>query len=564
MSAVTTVYKNVRGLKTAIKDVGRLREISLILAKHGFGAIVVQLGLTETIGFRGASLPDSTGEHASPAARLRLAIEELGPTFIKLGQILSTRPDLLPMDVIEELQKLQNDVPPMEPEDVKTQIFENLGTSSDDIFASFSNEPLACASIAQVHVAELKTGEEVIVKVQRRNIHDKIDSDLNILHFLAARAEDLVPELQLMAPVGIVREFDKALRQELDFTVEKNNIERFNQNFEGFEGLRAPKVYEDFCAVGVLTMERIKGVKITDAVDAYGVDPYKVAPTMIRALFKMILQDGHIHGDLHPGNIFVCENGEIVLIDFGLCGKLLPRQREGILELLIGVAKEDYEKVARSFFDMGEKVPGVRYDFAAFESDVVSIMEKHILGKTLQEVDVQSYFSDLVSGAIRHQIRMPATYTMVFKALMTVEGIGKVLAPEINFLDETRPFIQEILVERYSPKRILREASDVLGNFGRLTRQFTQSAPQILRDLEQGNTGVKSEILGLKELAEEQRRLLKMQTRGNLTAAAFIAGAVLYDVPGTTVLGMSIPTLIMFIVGALTGFPLIFSMLRRG
>ena len=212
---------------------------------------------------------------------------------------------------------------------------------------------------------------------------------------------------------------------------------------------------------------------------------------------------------------------------------------------------------------MGEKVPGVRYDFAAFESDVVSIMEKHILGKTLQEVDVQSYFSDLVAGAIRHQIRMPATYTMVFKALMTVEGIGKVLAPEINFLDETRPFIQEILVERYSPKRILREASDVLGNFGRLTRQFTQSAPQILRDLEQGNTGVKSEILGLKSLAEEQRRLLKMQTRGNLTAAAFIAGAILYDIPGTSILGMSIPTFIMFIVGGLTGFPLIFSMLRR-
>jgi ubiquinone biosynthesis protein len=285
---------------------------------------------------------------------------------------------------------------------------------------------------------------------------------------------------------------------------------------------------------------------------------------MMRALFKMILQDGHIHGDLHPGNIFVCENGEIVLIDFGLCGKLLPRQREGILELLIGVAKEDYEKVARSFFDMGEKVPGVRYDFSAFESDVVSIMEKHILGKTLQEVDVQSYFSDLVAGAIRHQIRMPATYTMVFKALMTVEGIGKVLAPEINFLDETRPFIQEILVERYSPKRILREASDVLGNFGRLTRQFTQSAPQILRDMEQGNTGVKSEILGLKKIAEEQRRLLKMQTRGNLTAAAFVAGAILYDIPGTTILGMSIPTFIMFIVGGLTGFPLIFSMLRRG
>ena len=201
---------------------------------------MVQLGLTETIGFRGASVPDSSGTHASPATRLRLAIEELGPTFIKLGQILSTRPDLLAPDIITELQKLQNDVPPMAEEDVRIQIQDNLGQSSDDIFASFDIEPLACASIAQVHIATLKTGEEVIVKVQRRNISEKIDSDLHILQYLAARAEALIPELQLMAPVGIVREFDKALRQELDFTVEKNNIDRFNKNSMGLKAF-APR-----------------------------------------------------------------------------------------------------------------------------------------------------------------------------------------------------------------------------------------------------------------------------------------------------------------------------------
>ena len=238
MSTVTKVYKNVRGIRTAIKDVARLRDISTILARHGFGAFVTALKLAEVAGVN--KIADNFNYDAdkySVAERIRLSIEELGPTFIKLGQILSTRPDLIPADIIEQLQHLQDDVPPMGWEDVEYQVETQLEGKIEDLFKTFSKEPLACASIAQVHRATLLDDTEVVVKVMRRNIDDKIDSDLNILHFLAHQSEQLIPELQLVAPVGIIREFDKALRQELDFTVEEQNILRFTRNFESFEDL---------------------------------------------------------------------------------------------------------------------------------------------------------------------------------------------------------------------------------------------------------------------------------------------------------------------------------------
>ena len=561
MSTVTKVYKNVRGIRTAIKDVARLRDISTILARHGFGAFVTALKIAEVAGVN--KIADNFNYDAdkySVAERIRLSIEELGPTFIKLGQILSTRPDLIPADIIEQLQHLQDDVPPMGWEDVEYQIENQLDGKIDDIFKTFSKEPLACASIAQVHRATLQDDTEVVVKVMRRNIDDKIDSDLNILHFLAQQSEQLIPELQLVAPVGIIREFDKALRQELDFTVEEQNILRFSRNFESFEDLRAPKVFSDLCTKRILTMEFIKGVKITEAPEKVGADPYKVAPTMMRALLKMILKDGHIHGDLHPGNILITDDGEIVLIDFGLCGRIMPSQREAILDLLITVSKEDYEGVARCIFEMGVKVPGTIYDFDAFESDVIEIMEKHVLGKTLSAIDVQAYFADLVAGAIRHNIKMPPTYTMVFKALMTVEGIGKVLAPDLNFLDETKPFIQELLIERYNPRRLLKESVEMLGSLTRFVRQLSLTGPQILKDMERGTFNVNVDINNLERNVQTYRKETRLQSRAILTSGLMVSGAMTLD---WSYNGLPVLSLGAFSIAAVLGIPLIWTFLRN-
>lgn len=562
MSAVTRVYTSVRGLRTTIKDVGRLREIVQILVRHGFGALVTQLGLHETAGV--SRIMEYTDEHEVPytrAQRVRMSIEDLGPTFVKLGQILSTRPDLIPQDIIDELQHLQDAVPVLPWTDVRGVLEEELDQPVDEVFSEFDEAPIASASIAQVHRAVLADGRgEVVVKVQRPSISARIDSDLNILHLVARQAAAMVPELALMDPVGIAHEFEKALRRELDFGHERANIGRFALNFADFDGLRVPRVYDDVSSARLLTMEFIRGVKVTQAPAALGIDPYDVAPRMLRALFKMVFRDGYFHGDLHPGNILIEKDATIVLIDFGLVGRLTEVQRDHILDILIGMSRQDYRLVSRVFFDLGIKVRGVTYDYDAFEADVVELMETHVADKTLSEIDVGSFFGGLVSGAIRHNIRMPPTYTMVFKALMTIEGIGKTLAPEMNFIAEAQPFVKEMLVERYSPRRIAKESVDVLGALSRFLRVFPQAATQLLQDAQKGSLTLRVQSDDAVAIATELRESSQRQARAIVTAGALIAAALLE--PPAVGGGVRWALIGLVALAVVSGFPLVVSMIR--
>lgn len=565
MGTVARVYTSVRGLSVAIKDMGRMREIVRILVKHGFGALVTRLNLTETVGVKGImEYRDEDDALYSAPQRVRMAIEELGPTFIKLGQILSTRGDLIPSEFVAELQLLQDDVPPMLWDDVVAQIRDELEADIDTLFADFTAEPLACASIAQVHRARYRAADrDVVVKVQRRDIAERIDSDLNILHLLARRAEALVPELQLMDPVGIVREFDKAIRREIDFRNERHHIDRFHQNFAGFEGIHIPEVFADASTARVLTMEFIDGVKVTLAPARLSVDPYDLAPRMLRILFKMVFQDGYFHGDLHPGNILIEPDGTIALIDFGLVGRLTEAQRDNVMDIIVAMIREDYEALARAFFDVGVKVPGVRYDYPAFQQDVVDVMQKHLEGRTLNEIDIGAYFGDLVSGAIRHRIKMPPTYTMVFKALMTIEGIGKTLAPELNLLDEARPFAHEMLAERYSPRKMLRTGIDTMSAFSGFLRQFPNAATQLMRDAQQGDLHFKVELDRLEALVASQDRRGLRQARATVAAGAAIAGALAMQAGPGPLLGLSVPAALLFGAAAVLGVPFVLGVLRR-
>lgn len=564
MSAVTSVYRNVQGLRTAIKDVGRLRQIAVILTRHGFGALVTRMQLTEVIGLRNLmDYRDENQEVFSLARRLRMVVEELGPTFVKLGQILSTRPDLLGPEVVAELQSLQDSVPPMGWEDVRSQIEAALGRSVEEAFQSVEQTALASASIAQVHRAVLLDGQEVVIKIQRANIREPIASDLNIMHFLAARAEQLIPELRLIDPVGIVQEFERALGKELDFNNERNNIERFAANFAGFEGIRVPQVYPKYCTKTLLTMEFVRGVKVTVAAAQGDFDPYPLARRMLKGLFKMVFQDGLFHGDLHPGNILITHDQEIVLIDFGLVGRLLPRQREMILDLLVGISKEDYELVARVLFDIGVKVPGAHYDFPAFEQDVIEVMDAHLTAKTLENIEVQGFFKDLVNGAIKHQIQMPPTYTLVFKALMTVEGIGKTISPELNFIEEVKPFVKDMLLERYHPERLMREGVETLTTVSRSLRSFSQSAPRLLRDLEFGRLTLRVESERVDQVLDELRRSTNRLIRALIFGASAVAGTLALETQGMQVLGLPLVSFGAYVIAGVAGWPLIFSLLSR-
>lgn len=562
MAGVATVYRNVRSLRTAIKDAGRMRQIATVLARHGFGHVVQRLELPAPFGIgQAAPSEEDTDLPYTFARRIRLACEELGPTFVKLGQILSTRSDLLGPDTIKELESLQDSAPPMAWDDVEHQIVKHLGDAPHRVFDAFEREPLARASIAQVHRAMLPDGIEVVVKVRRRGIAETLRRDLSIMYFLAERAEEFIPELALVEPSGIVEQFDRALSKELDFANERRNIERFRENFADFRGIYIPQVYRRYCAAGVLTMELIPGTKITDAVDVLDVDPYLLAPRMLRALLKMVFQDGFFHGDLHPGNVLITEDHTIALLDFGLVGRLLPRQRDEILQLLSGLAREDYELVARTLFDLGVKVPGVHYNYLAFEADVCELMERLLAGRTLEDVNVQQLFSELVNGAIRHQLKLPPTYTLVFKALMTVEGIGRALAPNINLLAEARPFLRDMIAARYSPDRIWHDAVDAMTSTSRFFRLFTQTAPRLLQDMEQGRFAVHMESEALDRLAVEQARGSVRQARAMVAAASFVVAALVHDVPGPGVWGLHVAALGAAALGGVALLPVLRDMI---
>lgn len=563
MANVGTLYSSVRGLGTAIKDVGRLREILVILGKHGFGAAVMRLGLEETVGVKNlVSTVDDENIRFTFARRLRRSIEELGPTFVKLGQILSTRPDLVPADVAEELQNLQDNVPVLSYEEVRLQVESELGKPIAEAFGSFEEVPLASASIAQVHKATLPDGQVVVVKVQRPSIAKRIDSDLNILHFLARQVERNLPDLAMMDPAGIVSEFERAIRKELDFRNERRNMAQFSKNFEDFEGLRAPLVYPEYCTAKVLTMEFIDGVKVTQAAEKLDADPYVVAPRMLQALFKMVFKDSLFHGDLHPGNILILADSTIVLIDFGLVGRLTRQQSDDILDILIGLSRNDYQLIARVFFDIGVKQKGVVYDFGRFEADTIEVIDRHVAGRTLQEIDVGAFFSDLVAGAIRHQIKLPPTYTMVFKALMTVEGIGKSLAPEINFIEEAHPFVEEMLMERYSPQKLLKEAADTLSSLSRFMRRFPRVATRLLEDVSEGRLSGRIEVQGLEQLIASERRGRARQSRAMILSSCILGGTIALNVPGMDILGVNAVSIVLFLCAGMLGVMMALGWLR--
>lgn len=552
----------VKGVRTTLQDLGRARDISAVLGKHGFGALGALLSspkqgtpvdATETM--RELARPDR-------GRRVLRVFEDLGPTFIKFGQILSTRPDIVPQDIIVELQNLQDNVPPMTWAEAEAVLTEELGQPPSDVFRSIETEALASASIAQVHRAILKNGREVAVKIQRPDIVPQVRSDLHILHFIARRALAIMPELDLMDPVGIVTEFDKALSLELDFHHERTHILRFRQNFADFPGVIIPRVYDELSTQRVLTMDYIRGYKATEAEKHLTVDTSDLAPRMMRALFKMIFEDGYFHGDLHPGNVLIQPDGTIGLIDFGLVGKLSERQRNNILDILIGISRRDYALVARVFYDIGVKIPGQAYYYQRFEDDVVALMETHIGDKNISDLNIGAFFSDIVAGAIRHRIKMPPTYTMVFKALMTVEGMGKSLAPDINFVAEATPFVREVLLERYSPTKLLRDALDLFSSTSRFMRTVPATAAQVLDDTARGSLTIRVRSTELETMIRAQQSDARLLAASLLTIGFAMIGTLAWDLGTVRWLGLSVPSLVFYLFATFSGLLLLWRIIR--
>lgn len=536
---------------SAVRDLVRLREISAVLVRHGFGEIVSRAGLGRLARKRdrpstGDSVPPASGSgvpeipadevergeaeksRISFAERARFVLQDLGPSFIKLGQIASTRGDVLPPEVITELKKLQDDVPPVPFDDIRGVVEASLGAPLGELYVSFDEKPLATASIAQVHRAVLATPDgdvSVVVKVQRPGVAQTVARDVELLHIMAAAIERAIPETKLYSPVGLVQQFDRAITAELNYMFEADNADRFARNWEGVKNVRFPKVYKHASSKQVLTLEFFDGVKLRDALGA-GFDGKVLANEALRIIVKMAFEDGFFHADPHPGNIFILGTPEapvLGLIDVGMVGRLSPELRDRAIDLMVAAVRKDSYAIADALYAMGR--PTRKIDMREYRSEVSVLAEKY-LGRPLKEIDLSAMIRDLVQGSARFGIEIPADFTMAGKSLMTIEGIGKELDPDLDVLSEATPLFLNLLRKRYSPQRLGNELWRGVEQLSRVGWDVPLQLREVLDDLRLARLTVR---VVDPQLPDVTYRLGRLVFTGVVVAAMVLAGAYLVN-----------------------------------
>lgn len=505
---------------SAARDLSRIREVSTVLVRHGFGEIVMRLGLG---GKKSDEIPreGDTKQTAreSVSSRIRNVLEDLGPSFVKLGQLASTRPDLLPAELITELKKLQDSVNNVPFPEIRDQIEASLGAPVESFFESIDETPLAAGSIAQVHRARLKTDDgpvEVAVKVQRPGIATKIASDLDILHLFATLLERTIPETRIYSPIGLVEQFDQAITAELDFCQEAENARRFAKNFENVPEVVFPKVYREASSKQVITLEYIDGQKLHDAI-AQGFEGKAIARLAFRTMIQQIYEDGFFHADPHPGNVFILgtpEAPQLGMIDLGMVGRMGPRMRDLTIDVVTAALRRDDEAIALALYEIG--TPTKKVDMEAYKAEVAFLTEK-LLGKSLKELEMSELVRDLVRTATKYGITIPTDFVLMGKALVTIEGVGKEIDPDFDIMEEARPLFANLLRKRYSPERIGSDLIRRIERLGGLGYRLPQQLEEVLDDLRLGR---------LKLQVEDQKHQEGLKSSARHLAAAVVVSAL--------------------------------------
>ncbi len=542
----------------AVRDFGRLREILQVLGAHGLGFIVDKLNLPG-VGIIRRTRPDV--EKLPIPVRVTMAIQQLGPTFVKMGQALSTRPDLLPLAWCKEFETLQDNVQQVSYEEIAAQIEASLGAPPEALFRTFEREPLAAASMAQVHRATLDDGAEVVVKVQRPGLRRIIDTDLDILRFLARQASRQLPDLAVMDLEGMVREFEKAIIAETDFGIEATHTERFARNLADLEGVRVPKIVRAFSSREVLCQEFFDGIKMRDA-RSQGFDMALLGKLYFKAAARMLFEDGFFHGDLHPGNVLVLKGPELGLIDFGMAGSLTEDMRDNFALILFGVSQQDFRAVARVMFELGIK--SQRVDYALFEGEVMELMQRHVVGRSMGELHVGAFLGDLLQGCMRHGLKIPGGYTMLFKAIMTTEGLARDLLPELDPIEEFRPALEKAVQGRFSRERLSRDLVMHLMSFDFFMRRVPIIGAQMASDYETGR--LQFPILHTTDPVSEHRADARFNRIGAavVQAALILASVMSLDKPQWDPFGIPLISLAFFFATAVFGFWILLAALRSG
>ncbi len=554
-------------IRQKVHNIQRVRQILRVLVKYGFGYVVdrldVELNIVSGRFIRFRRMKRSDVLDQPIPVRARRILEELGPTFIKLGQMLSTRPDLIPLEFCREFEKLQDEVPGFEYEKVEALIRHELRSPINEVFNNLSPEPKAAASLAQVHLAELKTGEKVVVKVQRPNIKSIITADVEILYTLARLAEKHIRESRIYNPVGIVDEFKKTIQRELEFTTEASNIEKFRRNFEKESSVYIPRVFHNLSTDRILTMERIEGIKVTDieTIEKAGLSRKQIAINGANAILKQIFIDGFFHGDPHPGNIFIIQDNTVVFLDFGIVGRIDQESKAQFANILTSITERDVSAIVEVFTVMGIIE---RADVRKLNLDLADLIERYY-GISLEELRMEKLWGDIINVVSRNGIEIPPDLFLLVKAMITIEGVGKRLDPEFDLTVHTRPFVEKLVKQKYDPERVAKE----IRRFAKELYQFTRALPKdlalILDKIKRGTLRVEFEHRGLENLTQVIDRVSNRITVSVIVAALIIGSSIVVHIDkGPMFLGLPVMGIFGFLIAGIMGLWLVVVILRSG
>ncbi|MBI3599995.1 MAG: 2-polyprenylphenol 6-hydroxylase [Nitrospinae bacterium] len=555
-------------VKRTYQNIQRLKDIANVLIKHGFGSLIDQLNLQHYISLGKRMIPFKKYElerevHTVPE-RLRLAFEELGPTFIKLGQVLSSRPDLIPQDFAEEFRKLQDAVPPFSASEAKRHIEDELHAPLDKIFSSFDDVPSAAASIAQVHNVTLLTGERVIVKVQRPGLREKLTSDISILFYLASLIEKYLPHGKVYNPAGIVEEFSKTIKRELNFNLEGSNAAKFKENFEGDGTVYIPKVFWEYTTNDILTMERIEGIPIHEIkkIEEAGHDKKIIAKNGVNAFLKQILEFGLFHADPHPGNFLIMQDGRIGIVDFGIVGRADEDVMESLANTFLSIIDLDYDRLVSEYIRLGLLNEDI--DIKAFKSDLRDLIEPYY-GKALKQIQAGKVLSEILHLAINYKARVPNDLILLGKTLITIEGLARALDPDILILEEAKPFAMELIKKRLSPTYQIAKAYRTLSDLSDIIKDIPGQLSYVLKKVMKDKLKIEFVHSGLDRLIRDMDKSSNRLSFALIISAIVVGSSIIMlSGKGPLLFGFPMLGVIGYIVAGLLGLWLVISILRSG
>ncbi len=546
-----------------LKNANRGREVLTVFVNYGFGDLLERLGLLKYLKWGRRIVlrkQQDEFEDLTTARRIRLALQDLGPTFVKFGQVLSTRPDLVPQDVIDELAHLQEDVPAFPVADVHATILKEFGKPTSEVFVNFDDEPLAAGSLGQVHLAEDSQGRKLAIKIRRPSVLREVERDVSLMLEIAQLLERHVPESRIFDPIGLVNHFTRTVRREMSYHRECRTMKEFAKLFSEDARLHVPRVDEERSTDAVLSMEFIDGIRVDDAeaIQSYGLDPKSIAKMGAQIFLKQALEFGIFHGDPHPGNIRVERNGSIALLDYGMIGFLEEEKREQFVDLFLSIARHDVDTAVANVLELGKPTQPV--ELPLLRADVRDFIDAYY-GVDLGKLNIGRLLNDFVAILSNHGLRCPGDLMLLIRAIITLEGIGRQLDPQFNLAEVLAPAIKKLVKRRYDPKRIAERTISDIKQLLKTAHDLPLHLGRTLQKASQGELKVQFEHKGLDRLINEFDRSSNRVVVGLVVSSLLVSTALVIRVSSTESLWIAVP---LFLTSGFLGLWLVWGILRSG